>query len=64
MPKFPQQRSNPRESLPATSNSREPRSLEHVSNACRVGHLAYRTEQFCVAWVKRLIVFHNKRTTA
>lgn len=32
-----------------------------VANACRVRHLAYRTEQAYVGWVKRFILFHNKR---
>lgn len=30
-------------------------------NACRVKHLAYRMEQSSVAWVKRFILFYNKR---
>jgi site-specific recombinase XerD len=32
-----------------------------VANACRVRRLAYRTEQSYVAWVRRFILFHNKR---
>ena len=32
-----------------------------MANACRVKHLAYRTEQSYVSWVKRFILFHNKR---
>ena len=32
-----------------------------MANACRVKHLAYRTEQAYVGWVKRFILFHNKR---
>jgi len=32
-----------------------------VANACRLKHLANRTEQSSVAWVKRFILFHNKR---
>ena len=39
----------------------EPRFLEQVANACRMKHLAYRTEQAFVGWVKRFILFHNKR---
>lgn len=49
MPQFPQQQSYPKQSLPATSNSREPRFLEKVANTCRVRQLAYRTKQFSVA---------------
>ena len=32
-----------------------------MANACRVKHLAYRTEQAYVGWVKRFILFHVKR---
>ncbi len=32
-----------------------------VANACRVKHLSHRTEQSYVAWVRRFILFHNKR---
>jgi integron integrase len=39
----------------------QPRFLDQVANACRVKHLAYRTEQSYVAWAKRYILFHNKR---
>jgi integron integrase len=39
----------------------EPRFLVQVAHACRVKHLAYRTEQSYVAWVKRFILFHGKR---
>lgn len=39
----------------------EPRFLDQVANACRVKHLAYRTEQSYVSWVKRFVLFHNKR---
>ena len=59
MPQFPRQSSDPRQS--ATAQSGEPRFLDQVANACRVKHLAYRTEQSYVAWVKRFILFHNKR---
>jgi integron integrase len=41
--------------------SHEPRFLDQVANACRVKHLAYRTEQSYVSWVKRFILFHGKR---
>ncbi len=39
----------------------EPRFLVQVANACRVRHQAYSTEQSYVLWVKRFILFHNKR---
>ena len=49
--------------VPAARNvqSPEPRFLEQVANACRVKHLAYRTEQSYVSWVKRFILFYGKR---
>lgn len=39
----------------------EPQFLDQVAHACRVKHLAYRTEQSYVSWLKRFILFHNKR---
>lgn len=44
--------------------SSEPRFLDQAANACRLKHLAYRTEQSYVAWVKRYNLFHNKRHPA
>jgi hypothetical protein len=62
MPQSPQSYSTA-PNQPATSAPKpgEPRFLEQVANACRVKHLAYRTEQSYVAWVKRFILFHNKQ---
>jgi len=54
----------PPQTAPATTfqpKPGEPRFLDQVANACRVKHLAYRTEQAYVGWVKRFILFHNKR---
>lgn len=54
----------PPQNAPATSfqpKPGEPRFLDQVANACRVKHLAYRTEQAYVGWVKRFILFHHKR---
>ena len=59
MPQLPQQSDHPRQFSPA--NTGEPRFLDQVAQACRLKHLAYRTEQSYVAWVKRFILFHNKR---
>ena len=48
--------------IPSTTPSRgEPRFLDQVAQACRLKHLSYRTEQSYVAWVRRFILFHNKR---
>jgi integron integrase len=35
--------------------------LEQVSDALRVKHYAYRTEQSYLDWIRRYILFHNKR---
>ena len=35
--------------------------LDQVRDAVRLKHYAYSTEQSYVAWIKRLILFHNKR---
>ena len=42
----------------------EPRFLDQVANACRVKHLAYRTEQAYVGWVKRFIPSAIRATVA
>src|SRR3989304_5164686 len=61
MPQSFQRRPYPPPMSPATPGPDEPRFLEQVANACRVKRLAYRTEQSYVAWVRRFILFHNKR---
>lgn len=35
--------------------------LDQVSEALRTKHNAYRTEKTYVDWIKRYIIFHNKR---
>jgi integron integrase len=35
--------------------------LEQVSDALRTKHYSYRTEQTYIDWIKRYILFHNKR---
>jgi integron integrase len=39
----------------------KPKLLDQVRHATRVRHLSYRTEQAYVYWIKRFILFHNKR---
>ena len=39
----------------------KPKLLDQVRHATRVRHLSYRTEQAYVHWIKRFILFHNKR---
>ena len=41
--------------------SRAPRLLERVSQALRVRHYAMRTEEAYAGWIRRYILFHNKR---
>ena len=61
MPQVPNPPDDPQQPYPNPKKPGEPRFLEQVANACRVKHLAYRTEQSYVSWVKRFILFHNKR---
>jgi len=35
--------------------------MEQVSDALRTKHYSYRTEQTYIDWIKRYIIFHNKR---
>ncbi len=39
----------------------QPKLLDQVRNVLRVRHYSYRTEQSYVHWVKRYVLFHNKR---
>lgn len=39
----------------------KPKLLDQVRDAVRVRHLSYRTEQAYVHWIRRFILFHNKR---
>jgi integron integrase len=38
-----------------------PRLLDQVREAIRVRHYSYRTEQQYVAWIRRFVLFHDKR---
>lgn len=38
-----------------------PRLLDRVRERCRVKHYSYRTEQAYVHWIRRFILFHDKR---
>lgn len=35
--------------------------LDRVRDAIRLKHYSYRTEQSYVYWIRRFILFHNKR---
>ena len=39
----------------------KPKLLEQVRQRCRVRHLALKTEQAYVNWVRRFVVFHHVR---
>jgi len=50
--------------IPPTQESSLPKGkklLEQVSDALRVKHYSYRTEKTYLDWIKRFILFHNKR---
>ena len=44
-----------------SSSERPKKLLEQVADAIRRKHYAYRTEQTYCDWIKRYILFHNKR---
>jgi hypothetical protein len=41
-----------------------PRLLDELRNQLRTLHNSYRTEQQCLLWVRRFILFHGKRHPA
>jgi len=48
----------------ASAESHKPNLLDHVRTAARVRHLAYRTEESYVNWIKRFVLFHDMRHPA
>ena len=42
----------------------KPKLLDQVRDAIRTRHYSYRTEEAYVGWIKRFILFHNKRHPA
>lgn len=48
-------------SPPSNSDSRQPRLLDQVRSAIRLRHYSIRTEEAYVQWIRRFILFHNKR---
>ena len=40
---------------------KEPRLLDRVRESIRTKHYSIRTEQACVDWIRRYILFHGKR---
>ena len=41
--------------------TKSPKLLDMVRETLRTKYYSYRTEQTCVDWIKRFIIFHNKR---
>lgn len=51
----------PHQPLPINHSSSSPRLLDRVRDTLRVNHYAYSTEKTYVDWIRRFILFHNKR---
>src|ERR1051325_8491349 len=47
----------PTQRLPTT----KPRLLDEIRGVCRMRHFSLRTEQAYVQWIRRYILFHEKR---
>ncbi|MGD1949245.1 MAG: phage integrase N-terminal SAM-like domain-containing protein [Leptolyngbyaceae cyanobacterium] len=43
------------------SEPRPRKLLDQVRDAIRLNHYSYRTEETYVQWIRRYILFHNKR---
>ena len=39
----------------------QPRLLDQMREVLRLKHLSFRTEEAYIGWVKRFILFHDKR---
>jgi integron integrase len=48
-------------SLPRATPQNKPKLLDHVRDVIRRKHFSIRTEQSYVDWIRRFILFHNKR---
>jgi hypothetical protein len=48
----------------ASTRPGKPRVLDSVREALRARHLSRRTEEASVAWIRRHILFHDKRHPA
>lgn len=46
---------------PQNAASQQPRLLDLLRACIRARHYSLRTEQACIHWAKRFILFHNKR---
>ena len=48
-------------SLPLARGASKPKLLDQVRDAIRLKHYSIRTEQAYIDWIKRFILFHDKR---
>jgi Phage integrase, N-terminal SAM-like domain len=53
-----------RDRIAASLAASKPKLLDQVRQAIRTRHYSYMTEKAYVAWIKRFILFHNKRHPA
>jgi hypothetical protein len=44
-----------------SEDAKKPRLLEHVRNVLRLHHYSIATERTYLHWIKRFILFHEKR---
>jgi hypothetical protein len=49
---------------PKPSNQNPPKLLDQVRDVLRTKHYSMRTEESYINWIKRYIIFHNKRHPA
>lgn len=49
------------QNYPSSSVPKEKKLLEQVSDAIRAKHYSFRTEKTYIDWIRRFILFHNKR---
>jgi len=47
--------------VPVASTTHKPKLLDQVRDVIRRKHYSIRTEQAYVDWIKRFIIYHNKR---
>jgi integron integrase len=61
MPHFSERRSKTLQSSSPAPSPGGTRFLDQVAQVCRLKHYSYRTEQSYLTWMRRFILFHNKR---
>ncbi|MBI4588344.1 MAG: phage integrase N-terminal SAM-like domain-containing protein, partial [Candidatus Rokubacteria bacterium] len=50
-----------RSAISSPAGAPKPRLLDRVRQAIRTRHYSYKTEEAYVGWIRRFILFHNKR---